>query len=92
MAKRSPLVRPEPLSGGPIRLDASKITVSSITADSLIVSPSSPVRLLMEADGSVKLVQDGIDNVILEPPEDNGDTEPPSRSKRIRNPFRKKKS
>lgn len=90
MAKRSPLVNPEP---EPIpRLDTTKITAGTITADTLIVNPSSPVRLLMEADGSVKLVQDGIDNVTFEPPEDNGDTEPPSRSNRIRNPFRKKKS
>lgn len=90
MAKRSPLVNPEP---EPIpRLDTTKITAGTITADNLIISPSSPVRVVMEADGSVKLVQDGIDNVTFEPPEDNSDTEPPSRSKRIRNPFRKKKS
>lgn len=90
MAKRSPLVNPEP---EPIpRIDTTKITSGTITASELIINPSSPTRVVMEADGSVKLVQDGIDNFTFGPPEGNGDTEPPSRSKRIRNPFRKKKS
>lgn len=59
MTKRSPIVDPEE-PDDTIRIDASKITAGSITADQLTIKPNSTVNL-MRPDGSIVPLGDAVE-------------------------------
>ena len=59
MTKRSPIVDPEE-PDDVIRIDASKITAGSITADQLTIKPNSTVKII-RADGSSVTLGDAVE-------------------------------